>query len=788
MKTKYYFLAAIASLTLASCSSDDFVGDLSPTTSQVTNETDAINFGFDLTKVTRGDIAGAAAATLLGNNFYVTGTKGTEPDDSPTKDLVFDNYLVHYAVNTAGTTESNTANWEYVGIEQAPTSGSPTVADRVKLSSTTGPQTIKYWDYSVAQYDFLAFSTGTFAAVNGNSTAETNIGVTAMKYGADLKSSGVAYTFDLPNVNALKNAFISDIKEVTKTSGSYGKEVTLRFKNLGSKVRIALYETVPGYSVRDVKFYQVDGTNADLATATKYDASYLIGDDNNSFPTNAKIKVYFPHVGNSNASETDYDLAAATVEPATGDYAKYKTFGALTDQLISAERAEKKWDATNKKFVWNETDKKYENENAKVFLGRTLPDATFAGDENAAFYETVFPVSTAYPLTLRVDYTLVPIDGATEVINVYGARAVVPSTYTKWLPNYAYTYVFKISDNTNGWTSTVSTDPAGLFPITFDAVVAESTDATGEQTTVTTVATPSITTYQQGHNPNTDGEFTPANEYDNDGKNLYVQVMNNSTSPASLVNDLDKQTVDDTPTDKSLLYLISRAAPEADAATEAEVMDALQNRTTAITAANVTGRNGITLTKQTSGTSGIINNEVTSIANGVDDNPITVAKGSAAEIAIASLTADKYYAYVYDYSDAKKTTTDIYQPIAVEINSTDVNEVKYVTYDWLKNTWDKGIATEPTHYTTSTGNVPENAAAGYLYFSITTNGGADKTYSFISVDDKIGTALPDGLLKVPVGQLSTGGSGDKAAANTFYFTIYTRNTGKYAVKVIKIVD
>ena len=130
-----------------------------------------------------------------------------------------------------------------------------------------------------------------------------------------------------------------------------------------------------------------------------------------------------------------------------------------------------------------------------------------------------------------------PIDGAAETIKVYGAKAVVPSTYTKWLPNYAYTYVFKISDNTNGWTSTVTTDPAGLFPITFDAVVAEATDATGEQTTVTTVATPSITTYQQGHTYTT-------NEYSKAGEKLYVQVMDNSTSPASLVDDLDEQTAD----------------------------------------------------------------------------------------------------------------------------------------------------------------------------------------------------------------------------------------------------
>ena len=34
MKTKYFFLAAIGALTLASCSNDEFIGDNSPTLGQ----------------------------------------------------------------------------------------------------------------------------------------------------------------------------------------------------------------------------------------------------------------------------------------------------------------------------------------------------------------------------------------------------------------------------------------------------------------------------------------------------------------------------------------------------------------------------------------------------------------------------------------------------------------------------------------------------------------------------------------------------------------------------------
>ena len=767
---KYLFFAA-ALVALASCSDDNFVGENSPNLGGENGDGGAIVFASSSKGVTRGDIYGASAADLLGSHFYVTGTKGTEPSVSPTTNLVFDNYLVHYGVNTAGTTESNTANWEYVGVVP----GTAPDANYVKLSSLN-TQTIKYWDYSTTQYDFLAFSTGSHKAVSSTTPSTGEIGVTAMAYGDALKSSGTAYTFYIPDVAAIKNAYITDITEVAKAN--YGKEVQLKFKNLGSKVRVALYETVPGYSVKNVQFYTVDGTNS-FTDASKDGTAKLISADANGLPTNGSIAVYYPHVGSGNEDKADYNKASATVtSPASGaTYNKYLVFDDLTAQL------------TGKDPNGYETG-------GSIYLGRSLPNATFAGSEDASFYQTVFPVSSSSPLTLRVDYTLESIDGSGEVINIYGAKAVVPATYTVWLPNYAYTYIFKISDNTNGWTNPDGTNPAGLFPITFDAVVTEATDAQGEQTTVTTVATPSITTYQQGHNPKADGSFGVADEYDNDGNKLYVQVMDNNLTPAKLVGTATSKlpllnAAQESATPKyhaSLLYKVSDAT-----ATEAMVMDALEKRTATIGDYNtdVKGRNGITLTYNAN-----INNAVTSIENGVDNNSISVTAGQAAEIAISSLTAGTY-AYVYDYSwqstsGAWTTSTTytgkhevkVYQPITTSTSSAIGANGKYYIAISSLTTWDAGITTEPTHYTSS-----ESAAEGYLYFSITTNGGATTTYSFISVDGKIGTALPDGLLKVPADQLTAVADNTAlAAADTFYFDTYYSNDGKYAVKVIKVVE
>lgn len=718
---KNLFYAAMA-IALASCASDDFVGENNNSPNVPQNDSQ-ITFGLGVNRTTRADIYGSAAATLLGNHFYVTGTKGTEAATSPSPTLVFDNYLVAFGANTAGTTESNTANWEYVGV-------TPDGSNYVKLS-TPNNQTIKYWDYSTDQYDFLAFSTGANKAVSSTSPATGEIGVTKMNYGASLASNGTAYTFTLPDANALKEAYISDITTIEKAN--YGKEVRLKFKNLGSKVRIALYETLPGYAVKDVNFYALDGTT-NFTDANKNTTAKLISAT--GIPTSGTIQVYFPHVGTDNRDATpkpaDYNLAAATVaEGSTTE--KSPAFGSLANFATS-----------------------YEGElTSGSYIGRTLPTATFAGTKAAEYYQTVFPVSTSEPLTLRVDYTLVSIDNSGEEIKIYGAKAVVPSTYTKWLPNYAYTYIFKISDNTNGWTSpdasTDNTDP-GLFPITFDAVVAEATDANGEQTTITTVATPSITTYQQGHSKAT-------NEYSiGTAKDVYVQVMDNKTSTATLVSTLSAT--------NSLLYAVSDVN-----ATEAEVMDALEKRTTAIDAANVTGRNGITLTKNTN-----IDATVNKIVNGVDNNPISVTAGQAAKIAItASGFATGTYAFVYDYTDGDKTTTTIYQPITV--TGTLANGTKYVTTTILD-----AIDTEVAANVTA---ADEAVNKNFIYFSKTKNGTGTTTYSFVSVDGK--STLPAGLVKCPVSSLSTSDGSVDASAAAFVFTTYITNNGKYAVKIIKIV-
>ena len=143
----------------------------------------------------------------------------------------------------------------------------------------------------------------------------------------------------------------------------------------------------------------------------------------------------------------------------------------------------------------------HEAASAGDFLARESSSATSTSQI------TALPNSTGAALTLKMDYTLVSRDGTGENIQVTGKTATIPAAYTKWKPNYAYTYIFKITDNE-------------LVPITLDAIVTDTQD--GSQETITTVTNRSITTYAKGT------MVTANNEYLT-GANIYIIVDNGTT-------------------------------------------------------------------------------------------------------------------------------------------------------------------------------------------------------------------------------------------------------------------
>lgn len=462
-----FFIAAASALALASCSSDDFLGEIQG--NEQNGATSAINFGGDTGKITRATETGATAAGLLENNFVVVGFKGSKTDAANNETYAFDHYNVNFKDGSAFSTESNRAGWEYVNQDMKVKG-----ADKSLAQSGASQQTIKYWDHSCASYDFIAFSMGKKDAASKYATP-THVDK------ANLATA--AYTLT-GNVNTLSECYISDMKTVTEPN--YNKtSVSMSFRHLASKVRMALFEIVPGYVISDVKFY-TDATS----TTTDNTEGTLIGKFNNS----GTLTVFFPTTGTDHATEKDYNKAhvsftASTTAGETG-VLNHKGFGAVN----------------------------YNNQaegtipTGKTYLSQNAADPSYCG----AGYQNVLPSEgAASAITLRIDYKLTSVDGSKETINVKGATATVPAQYTEWKSGYAYTYIFKISQDTNGSTGGTST---GLTAISFDAVVVDD-EANGLQETITTVSDNSFTTYGYKDNKVT----TNGNEYVN-GTDIYATV------------------------------------------------------------------------------------------------------------------------------------------------------------------------------------------------------------------------------------------------------------------------
>lgn len=462
-----FFIAAASALALASCSSDDFLGEIQG--NEQNGATSAINFGGDTGKITRATETGATAAGLLENNFVVVGFKGSKTDAANNETYAFDHYNVNFKDGSAFSTESNRAGWEYVNQDMKVKG-----ADKSLAQSGASQQTIKYWDHSCASYDFIAFSMGKKDAASKYATP-THVDK------ANLATA--AYTLT-GNVNTLSECYISDMKTVTEPN--YNKtSVSMSFRHLASKVRMALFEIVPGYVISDVKFY-TDATS----TTTDNTEGTLIGKFNNS----GTLTVFFPTTGTDHATEKDYNKAhvsftASTTAGETG-VLNHKGFGAVNYN----NQAEGTIPA------------------GKTYLSQNAADPSYCG----AGYQNVLP-SEGKPsaITLRIDYKLTSVDGSKETINVKGATATVPAQYTEWKSGYAYTYIFKISQDTNGSTGGTST---GLTAISFDAVVVDD-EANGLQETITTVSDNSFTTYGYKDNKVT----TNGNEYVN-GTDIYATV------------------------------------------------------------------------------------------------------------------------------------------------------------------------------------------------------------------------------------------------------------------------
>jgi len=502
MMKKNLFLAAMALVAFASCTSDEMVEVTTPQDNSPSDVSKAIVFSPTTKNVTRADLYGSDAATKLDNKFVVYGTKHAAAEDKTAANdaVVYNNFQVAWTASTAGKTASNSSDWEYVGLQA--------------YDATPTKQGIKYWDYSAVEgYTFYAFSSSDISYPAGASDLVSVSKTTSD--GTSLYNKG--YEVTVKGGATLNNLYFSDRVPVAKTD--YDKIVSFTFRNIGAKIRVGFYETIPGYSVTIDKFYIDEDASAAVTT----------------FPAmkDAKTDGFYASLQNvkrgvdQTLNVTYYDDSEATIEN-------------RPKMTNPSEGYDWSLNLGNAAGIINQT------------LGTASSAPTWVDGSATGDYTPIFPFEgNTNPLLLKLDFTLTADDGSPDVIHVRGARAIVPAQYVKWKSNFAYTYLFKISDKSNGTTGEVDgngdpIDPEGLKPITFDAIVVDVTEEL--QQTITSVSTRSITTYAEG---------AIANEY-KVNKPIYTVISTKSTGGVITPSGLGDAA------GQAQVYKLNKAATEAE--------------------------------------------------------------------------------------------------------------------------------------------------------------------------------------------------------------------------------
>lgn len=414
MKTLHTSLAtALMAMLMVGCASDTLVAPEDNMSAKV-DATDAIGFGSYTRPKTR--VSHEESAALLGNRFHVYGTKTKGTTVSP----VFDNYVVEYESSTAGKSATNTHDWEYVGKE----------------SKKGAVQGVKYWDFSAERFDFVAAAGIADDEIINNTNESMRINV------ADPAAMTSIYVAD--RITATPTAKAATATEPATTA--YKDVVQFQFRRLGAQMRIGFYETVPGYAVKDLIFYYIGAPSGSREVGV-----------GTAFPQNGKYTVTYDDA--TNAAKVKFAGAGNTLA-FTGNFGKLDYTYANTQEGVTAK-------------PYLDLDGTATATQVKAFLGTTSTQATYGkgsytidGKPNqTSAYKPILPYEeNSLKMQIRVDYTLIALDGSGDSIHVRDAYVSVPAEYLKWKPNYSYTYLFKISDNSNGYTGnggggTITTGP-----------------------------------------------------------------------------------------------------------------------------------------------------------------------------------------------------------------------------------------------------------------------------------------------------------------------------------------
>lgn len=451
---KKQVLFAVATMALASCSSDGLVNNSSSGGGEA-----PIAFSVEKKNITRAEQALEATGHY---NFGVWAYKV----NSSNSQLVMGNYLVGYSnettkkgyehsgcstwASTIGTVNDHKSPWFYENLGTSEykyegTDGYYTKNDANYISANAN-QYLRYWDLAYTNTNFYAYAP---YRKEGVTFDETNKKIT-------VAHSAQAAGYDDPSLQEFMYAGAQATNENLE-------DVKLQFKHLGAQVNLRFYESVRGYMVQIIDV-TTNGTGIQATPATKSGDTYTKAD-------------YYTTCG------ATIDYSTITTPTATVNHT-----GATTTQA-------------NLKFTIPGTSNGLTNITAPV-TGTTynvIPEAVTTGTQTYATSPTVYypvaqPTTSEVGFTFHVSYKLIAEDNGEE-ITVKDARVYVPAKsgsdfIAAWQPNTKYTYTFKITESSTGSTSpddptitdpTVPTTPQ-VYPIVFDGATIEdyTTDVTKE--------------------------------------------------------------------------------------------------------------------------------------------------------------------------------------------------------------------------------------------------------------------------------------------------------------------
>lgn len=511
---KFLLMAAVAT-TLVNCSSDF---DLSEGQGGG-GVSDVIGFQVQ----GRNSIKRATLQKANHYNFGVFAYKSTDKTNN-----IMDNYLVGYFDNANAYTKSGSttddepgqvdgkSNWMYEGMGWAQFHGTyagENVAKDTKYASNNEYQYLRYWDKSAPTTNFYAYVPYLNEAAAGGKTVSYVDG-TAKGDAANTDT----YVMTFPN-GTIKHGYDDEqayeyMYASTKVGkANYGHDVQLEFKRLNAKVNIKFWEDIPGYSV-----HMIDLGDVPVATGTKHytisavpakkvtpGADHVYGYDHGKIYTQNGVKIQFSDGVKTAIKQYEGLTSSAPLAFATP---------------TAAQIGENRVDATASTTTYFAIPK-WRKEAVLKNDAKNINDVV----ETDPAYDADLSVTG---LTFHVSYELISTTG--EKITVKDATVHVPSDYCEWKENTRYTYIFKITTNSNGTTGSETpkpTDPSvptetALYPIVFDNCTVEEWQDNESEWEITEAAN---TWYDVKLG---DGEYSFNNT---SAKPLHVKVLRTSKNP-----------------------------------------------------------------------------------------------------------------------------------------------------------------------------------------------------------------------------------------------------------------